>query len=202
MQPEVVEQLKNLLPTTLQSEAWIAGGYAHDPEKAEDIDLWVVGENNLDDVEFIIRSHLVLKGMLSRHSPLQRELELSELSDELYDSGDDFRVVANVGVKLPTGGMKAVQVIVTRQPDIDSLLERFDITTHRIAYSLLQPQMFKVGEGYFPMGQQPRVKVFDRPAQRLKRIQRIAQRYGFEPHPEDVAQLEALLSGKEAKVAA
>lgn len=196
MQPEIVQQLSKLLPPEMHANAWIAGGYAHDPEKASDIDLWVVGQPDLEAAANAIRA---FHGI---------DHPVEEINDPTYNEHPHgFRVALNQMIEwtdapepkefslewyLTNQHFRKVQVLVTSQPTIDVLLAHFDITTHAIAYKLSEPATFKVGEGYFPIGSQPRVKRWDTPGQTLQRLEKICDRYGFEPHPEDVEKLEQL----------
>lgn len=199
MKPEVIQQLEPLIPQALREHAWIAGGYAHSPEKAQDLDLWIVGRDDLDAAEIQVRGHLMEKGFLQTSALLR--VEEREFGDSMYDEHPHgFRVVANVIIEvleetetlaLTYNHITPVQILVTSQPTIQALLDHFDITTHRIAYRLLEPTTFKVGDGYFPIGAQPRVKRWDTPEQTLQRLEKITARYGFQPHPEDVQALEA-----------
>lgn len=203
MDSKVVEQLRKLLPEELIHQAWIAGGYAHNPELAGDIDVWVVGQEDMDAAEETIREHLIDHTYLVRGAPLS-QAEARRSGDPLYDEHPHgFRVVANLAIQEPVedtfvaaSRLRPVQLLVTKRPDVDSLLEHFDITTHRIAYPLRDTKTFRVGQGYFPIGAQPRVMRFDTPDQTLQRLEKISLRYGFTPHPEDVAELERLKQAK------
>lgn len=189
MRPEILQQLRSLLPEELHDKAFIAGGYAHNPELAEDIDLWVVGQEDMEATANVIRAHAGIPAI-----------------DDINDPGyavnpHGFMVAYNTSIEVPDPGYVpgkvhvwfakfiTVQLLVTRQPDIDTLLSYFDITTHKIAYPLNAPGTFRVGEGYFPTGAQPRVSRWDSPAHTLRRLQKIAARYNHVPHPEDVEEL-------------
>jgi hypothetical protein len=186
LQREVVEELKRLLPKEMLPLAWIAGGYAHHPELAKDIDLWVVGQRNFSVAEVRIHNHLTANAV-------RWDQSLGDGSDEGDPS--DFEVVADVRYGKNGIISKPVQILVTNHLTIDSLLERFDISTHRIAYPLEHTNSFRVGQGYFPAGAQPRVLNFDfNPSVTLKRLYRLSTRYGFEPNADDVKQLEARLA--------
>lgn len=187
MQPEVVAQLKALLPESLVPSAWIAGGYAHDPEKAGDIDVWVVGVQDMDAAERAVRKYLGLD------PEVHIEGRKSGTNHPEYNQHPNgFRVTHN-GEIYEGYTMRKLQILLTIQPDIDALLKQFDITTHKIAYPLIAPATFKAGEGYFPIGAQPRVTNWHTPLSTLHRLMKISERYGFEPHPEDVAKLQALV---------
>jgi hypothetical protein len=179
---EVVEQLRKLLPEEFHDKAFVAGGYAHNPEKAEDIDLWVVGQEDMEATANKLRGFNDLPDIGDINDPAY------EVNPHGFVVAFNRQVVENDDDEFSTNIVK-VQVIVTKQPDIDTLLSYFDITTHKIAYPLAAPTTFRVGEGYFPIGVQPRVTRFDSPAHTLKRLQKIAARYGFDPHPEDVEEL-------------
>lgn len=194
LQPELVARLKARLPESLHERAIVAGGYAAHPQKALDVDLWVVGVplEDFTKVERTIRKHLSNHGYLSEGAPadqeslrdLQREFQGEALHYEEHPG--QFRVVVE-GVPAIHG--LPLQIIISAQPFFDALLHTFDITTHQIGYPLLAPTEVMVTDDYTFSWEQPRVTNFDRPHQTLRRLERIAPRYGFEPHPEDVAKL-------------
>lgn len=123
LRPEIVKQLKDAIPAAYHAQAFVAGGYASDPEKADDVDLWIlnVPPEEFDEVEKDIRGYLIYKKKLSRMAPFQVRLPYEDAEDE------DFRVVFDG--YLPEA-QKPLQIIITCQPTPLHLLRRFDITTH------------------------------------------------------------------------
>jgi hypothetical protein len=193
MTPELRTQLLDLLPKGLHARLAIAGGYAADPDKAEDIDLWVldIAVDDFDGVEQAIRRHLVNDGKLV--------CEERPHSDSIHyeEHVGHFRVVSVQNAEIGDGKWSRVvpvQIILTKQPTLQHLLEQFDISSHALGYMVQADPEFGdsvmvFGEGYTSFKCQPRVLSFDRPEQTLPRIEKIAQRYGFEPLAADIKQL-------------
>lgn len=200
---EIYAALRKLIPMALLPFAYVAGGYAHSEEKAGDIDVWVVGQEDMQQAEETIRVHLMDKGYLAQGSPLFRgpsdngpEYDAHPHGFKpaafLYEPSD-----ATAGVYKPAathGTGKPVQILVTRQPTIQALLGVFDISTHMIGRSLEHPTLFYAAPHYFPLGAQPRVVNFDTPATTLQRLEKICLRYGHMPHPDDVEMLQGLIA--------
>jgi hypothetical protein len=185
---EIYAELLKLIPEQFHAQAYVAGGYAHNEEKAGDIDVWIVGQEDMEDAESQVRAHLIDLGHLAEHAPLVHEAGFSSEYDE-HPHG--FKVAYNGHHMLEVDG-KFVQILVTRRTDHQDLLAHFDISTHMIARPLLFPTVFYANSAYFPLGHQPRVVRWDAPEQTLQRLEKICLRYGFEPHPDDVLKLVAL----------
>lgn len=173
LRPEIVEQLKELLPEDLRGKAMVAGGYAADPEKAGDIDLWVVGMADLDKTERHIRQYLAKIGRMEDYS--------AEHAAEYEGGTSDFRVVAEASivdlVDFKFSDPK-VQILITSQPTFLALLNRFDISVHQIGFSLADPQVAILAPTYTTPAEQIRITNFERPEQTLRRrVERIYSRY-------------------------
>jgi hypothetical protein len=102
-----------------------------------------------------------------------------------YDkSRDDFEKIATIG-----GALWPVQIIAVDQETVADLLNRFDISVHQVAVTLdgrkvVVPTTTRVI-------QQPRLISPKYSAKfTLERLKRLCSRYGFKPHPDDVAALE------------
>lgn len=192
---DMVEQLQELLPADLRSKAMVAGGYAADPSRANDIDLWVVGMADLPGTERYIRKYLGEVGWLSSD-------RADSLASEEYQDSGDFRVVAMhhvyepiaVSEDYPSGlGSKTwtVQILISNQPTFLHLLNRFDLSVHQIGYSLDAPNVAILAPTFTTIHEQPRVVNFERPNQTFRRVERIFPRYGFEPLEKDIQLLVA-----------
>jgi len=195
MNNKLRNQLLDLVPEGLHSRLAIAGGYAADPEKAEDIDLWVleVRPAEFDRIEQEIREHLAAQDRMGTPVGIPAR---TPGNPEMYDEHEgNFRVVAIQAVEdhiHPFGQLiRRVQIIITAQPTLRALVNTFDVSTHAIGYMLLDSEFegFSCAEDYTSVHCQPRVLKFDRPEQTLPRIKKIAARYGFEPLADDIAQL-------------
>jgi len=174
------DALRALIPARLHGVSWIAGGYAADPHKAEDIDLWVLGSQG------------------DRSELLNHLLKTARLVDDpadAYTEDDSFDIVGSVYVPTqedPFKGVIKVQVLFSRIPGIQTLLASFDISTHRIAKSLASGE-YVTGAGWKPTHEQPRALLFNRPERTAERLLKITSRYGFNVHPQDNVSLDAVL---------
>lgn len=185
LKPEVVEALKRFLPEDMWSRAIVAGGYAADPDKASDIDLWVIG-GDMEVDAFRIRMHNHMGTFLS-------------LEESPYEQfANEFAVVTEQRVEVKLGKFAStylpVQILVSSAKNFGDLLERFDISTHQVGIPLLVPTVRLVGSGFTSPSEQPRVLVFTRPEQTIRRLERILPRYGFEPDPDDLVRLNATIA--------
>lgn len=196
MRIEDAETLKPFLPAGLLPDALVAGGYAADPAKAEDVDLWVIGVVDFDAVEakirgYLMANHLLTEGPLLRDAEREWQRELSaDLGDIIpyEDHPGVFRVVVDhikSGVRRPDGRLLLLQIILSAQTSFLGLLRTFDISTHQIGYSLLKPESPIRAATYTVPFEQPRVVNIERPHATLKRVERIFPRYGFSLLEED-----------------
>lgn len=183
LKPEVVDALKQLLPPEMHKRAIVAGGYAADPDKAVDIDLWVIGGDMAQDFKAIRLWNNLM------------EYELSSERNPYEQFSNEFAVATELTVEMKLGRFSTtylpVQILVSAAPTFTDLLNRFDISVHAIGYPLMAPAGRYVGSGFTEFFEQPRVLTFSRPEQTIRRLEKIAPRYGFEAHPEDLAKLEA-----------
>ena len=189
LKPEVVDALKQLLPPEMHKRAIVAGGYAAVPEKAADVDLWVIGGDMEMDYNRI---------------RLHNHLGLMPLDSSPYEQfSNEFAVVTEQTVELKLGRFSTtylpVQILVSSAPTFQDLVDRFDISIHAIGRRLVdegpEGDDYPVyGKGFTLPHQQPRVLVFTRPEQTIRRLERILPRYGFEPHPDDLTRLGAAIA--------
>jgi hypothetical protein len=178
MHSEILDRVKALLPQTLHARAVIAGGAAADLGKATDIDVFVLGARGKTVISRQITTYL-------------RDFVDTAFVDHRYDenkgydkSRDDFEKIATIG-----GALWPVQIIAVDQETVADLLNRFDISVHQVAVTLdgrkvVVPTTTRVI-------QQPRLISPKYSAKfTLERLKRLCSRYGFKPHPDDVAALE------------
>lgn len=198
LQPELVDVLKTMLPESLHANAMVAGGFAVDPSKAGDIDLWVLTNKfKAFDVEVGIRNHLIDQRLLSTDAPLT-------VGSGVYEEfSHDFKVVAEIGLPHATAfefPATTVQIILGLQPDFMALLNRFDLSMHQKGYALMEPTIPLYAPTFTTLAEQPRVVLFTRPQQTLNRIDRLFPRYGFTPTKQDIAflRLQLVIDGWEA----
>lgn len=175
--PEVVEALKRRLPEDMWPRAIVAGGYAADPDRAADIDLWVIG-GDMEVDAFRIRKH--------------NHMSWDSLAESPYEQfSNEFAVVTKQ--ELDGRSLLPVQILVASARTFPELLNRFDISTHAVGVPLAVPQVRLIGNGFTLTTEQPRVLVFNSPGQTLRRLEKITSRYGFQPHPDDMKQLLAAM---------
>ena len=136
LKPEVVEALKKRLPEDMWPRAIVGGGYAPDPDRAEHIDLWVIGgDMEVDAMRIRKHNHMgwfALAELLTRRA-LGRGLSYEQFSN-------DFAVVTEQLVEVKLGSHSTtflpVQILVSSAKNFGDLLERFDISTHQVGISL------------------------------------------------------------------
>lgn len=187
LKPEVVEALKKRLPEDMWPRAIVAGGYAADPDRAADIDLWVIG-GDMEVDAMRIRKHNHMSWFSLAESPYEQ-------------FSNEFAVVTKQGVEVKLGSHSTtflpVQILVSSAKNFGDLLERFDISTHQVGISL-EPEIagrhrLVKGSKFTETTVQPRVIAWTRPEQTIRRLEKVTSRYGFQPHPDDMKQLLAAM---------
>ena len=180
MTNELQELLLSYLPKGLHRDACVAGGYAADPEQANDIDLWVLGitPEQFDTVEREIRQHLHNNYLLSSVDPPLRD------SQHYDEHPGQFRVVSIQSGPAPMG----VQILITKQPTLGQLLKQFDISTHALGYMVVSREV-EQAEGWTSIMEPPRVLTYARPTATTLRLDRVVARYGVQPPLGDVLKL-------------
>lgn len=159
-----------LLPPALREQAVIAGGYAVDPAKASDIDLWVLAGLDADatknDLRVTYPDHL---------APDNTEYpgRLVLIFPKAYEGRD-------------------VQVLVSEFDELSSMLANFDLSVH--ARALLPNGQTRCGPLWAPPTEGGTIWVtrWTTPAQTLQRLRKLERRYGMVGNPRDVLMLEKL----------
>lgn len=177
------ERLLALVPERLRSNAYVAGGFAADPIGAEDVDVWILGVQG-DRSELL--NHMI---QINRDFENGLVFKHGQESDYNVDNGP-FNVVGDV-LGVEGIGKRKVQILFSFAKNIQDLLKTFDITTHQIAVRLNDGETV-VAPTWTPPYEQPRVVLFDRPQVTLRRLEKIAPRYGFTPAAADVTKLSEL----------
>lgn len=108
------------------TNAYIAGGYAACPERADDIDVWVrcPTVDELDSFRQQLLSHLT-----EQHYAFDSLNDRREYKD---DYGDYVGGVLKVA-RVQRPGERDIHIMVTNLQPID-LLDTFDISTHMVAF--------------------------------------------------------------------
>jgi hypothetical protein len=169
--------IKTLIPPSLVSATVIAGGAAIGPHTSEDIDVYVLVEDEVEDAVELLNQRLdAVHGRTAHVNPAD---------DDCYDGNaqgmSGITLVADIS---PYGGTKNIQLIVSTADCITSLLDSFDITAHQWAVGL--DNVGHSAETSTLPSQQPRVRHFRTPLATLKRLIKMLQRYGWEVanHPD------------------
>lgn len=168
--------------------AVIAGGYAVEPTKAQDVDLWLPA---IIDTTFELRANAILERLTE--DGIEHEPNLRAYPNDL---GDRYLVAT-----IPEGfDKKDVQVLITSHRTAQGLVDSFDISTHMLALDLNTRSTF--GKEYTHTGQRPKVCRWDTPTDTLKRLFKICSRYNLTPLASDVMKLEALAAAERQMKAA
>lgn len=179
---QVRNNLLKLLPTELAKRAVVAGGYAADPFRAQDIDMWILGVP-IDDFTKVSRH------IRSRLAAQDYDYELPD-PVQTYGAEIDFHFIATVSAP---GISKPVQILATSHTTAESLLNRFDVSSHQIAIGI-EDLAITITDTFTATDVQPRLtNITTLPSQNLKRLERICKRYGFEPLEDDLRRLDDAL---------
>lgn len=184
---DTLTELWGFVPPALWHRTVIAGGYAADPTKAEDVDLWVYGFTNLDEAAERIHDHLNAGGV---------KWDLPEVKQ--YDGAEaelDNEDVAVIAELYSTKAGLKVQLIISKHPTPQDILETFDLSVHMWAFG-------RYGEGYIGISRSTkecepiRVTRLTTPRRTLERYYRLCMRYGQEPRQEEWSKLQKALEDK------
>lgn len=176
-------RLRNLVPPDLHVRTFIAGGFAANPNKANDIDLWIVGDEPHPDVAEKILRHLGNNGhdITVRNFPFYTDVQLTPGRTVWFRVCDVNDFYSN-GKRMP------VQIMATTYHDVDELLAYFDLSPHKKAIAI-SDGLEIIGRGFTTPDEQPRATRFDTPHSTLRRYFRLCERYGHRPNWDDVNQL-------------
>ena len=159
-----------LLPASIRSQAFIAGGFAACPALASDIDLWVSSKNLFAD-RLDILAWLQQWGASFVEHPLPLVPALTEVDyqESYLSNGTPVLKVATVTVPHHS---KPVHIMVV-MGDVNLTLAGFDISTHQVALTdngvVLGPQWTSILV--------PPVMLLET-ANTRARLDKIARRYG------------------------
>jgi hypothetical protein len=194
---ETFYSLRKFVPEGMRDQMVIAGGYAACPELADDIDIWVLADDEFaglteecDRQEYLGTRRFHLKAHLSA-------LGTERVSASEHDYAGDHKLVTTVtGLNNFSGYNKSlrlldkkIQLLVVPHRTPQELVDSFDISTHAIA---LQRSRFTFGRGWTRLNQTPNVLRWNQPGKSLERLLKISKRYGLTPRPQDVAALTEL----------
>ena len=176
---------ERLLPEQYRTDAFIAGGFAACPALAADIDVWIpVPAGQCDFARLEILNYLNDKCIDfdeqdGEHSARRRFQDNRALANsQLLSTFEGYHTVLflrRVAIVRLVGASLPYHLIVV-EGHIDEILSSFDISTHQVA---LTSNGVVRGEHWTPVTEPPVVitEKYTTPA----RIQKIRQRYGFNP---------------------
>jgi hypothetical protein len=179
-----LKELLVLAPEPLHPRLVVAGGYLADPEKACDIDLWLLsGTKNIpgsDEYLWELRRHLDKVGPKEGWKVWDPfvDYELSPLPEEYSEGNLGQKGYRYVGRFQKEGWPKPVQFFIAPYKTVGELLRDFDISTHQRARVVNLPTEVWVETTTLP-GEMPRVTNWDTPSTTLERLHKLSRRYGF-----------------------
>lgn len=184
----------NLIPPQYRSSAVIAGGAAACLEKADDIDVWVLG---LDDGIKVTKFKQAL-GHLKAHGKWTEIdfVDNAEQTAKQCDSGENWnnQIIANIkdGITLPNDDpfaldecTKPVQIMASVFHTPQDLLNDFDLSVHCVA---VMPNGTEVRLTNRTTSLTEPPKVVGQP-KTLSRYRRFCLRYGLQPDPAELVKL-------------
>lgn len=195
--------LLHYVPERWRSKAVVAGGFAADPARARDVDIWIPADNRYHEARTDVRNHL-------RKLGLEYTLEIEHSTTDDEERAEDY--AHHLVATIPNGfGNRPVQILVSDAVNAQQLVEGFDISTHAIAKSL-QPgtggaMRVTFAARWTGTRVPPRVMRWTTPEDTLRRLQRVMLRYGVAADKGDLERLEQLVfaqlvAGEQEKVAA
>ena len=141
-------------------KAYIAGGFAADYTQAKDVDLWMLGDPMLERTIATLDEHKVA------WEPA------SGLTCESVSAGDISHAVARI--KTP---LIPIHLVGTAMLKIEDVLETFDISTHRWAYS--REGVHIAGKDATTPYENGRVLTYLFPKSTDCRVKKLEDRYGI-----------------------
>lgn len=191
----LAEALKALLPADLHRHAVVAGGYATDPAQARDIDLWLLNQSpDTEDIWSLVDD---LSEHFKKHKIDAEFLEGAAVYPELPQrvaSTKPILKMASLDLELPPQspqfGWMNVQLIITSAKTVEELFDTFDLSVHKHAWALAEPQtMLTAADTTEPGDIFMRITRFDTPARTYQRALKLKDRYGCDTLWADVVQL-------------
>ena len=179
----------NTLPEKYRSRAVIAGGAAADLNRANDIDIFVLGLNSPPKVIAFRHDLKALKipGMELRDIFKRGEGEdatLCKITDS--DVGNNI-VVADIPED-PFAGRLPIQILASPYMTVTDLLLNFDLSCHCVAYTV-DGQRHILENVTTDLTKPPKAVAPAFPEYTLGRYRRFCLRYGFKPDAEELIRL-------------
>lgn len=179
------DKIFDYLPPLLRDTAVIAGGYALDPERASDVDLWVLTDGGSDIATTRLRMlyYLRVKNIPHRESAVV-------FDDEHYPTA---HLVATIDHGFAG---KPVQLLVSEKNNAQELVDGFDISTHALAVD--RTGKVTVSKHWTSLSEPARVMRWTTPEETLYRLEKISGRYRLPVDQRDVEALNAAVQKKAA----
>lgn len=201
------EKVMKFVPPALREKAYVAGGFAIDPDRAEDIDVWIVsgesepamGHGRMHEHADAVRQHLVELGVIkpyvfSEYVPYAGNGQERMLVETIPAEATDLLTP------------KPIQILVSAATGPQELIDGFDISTHAMAKQVRGESCDCFwARGWTSSAVRPKVLRWDTPEQTLARLGKISRRYGTKPSCVEIEMLQERaeqLHGKDWKVAA
>ncbi len=189
----VFAHIFRLIPTRYLSKAIIAGGAAACYEKADDIDVWVLGLNddkkvekfkedlramNIDGIEFVTPEEVIEK-QCDSGSNWNNEIVANIPNGVVTDEVDDI---------FGESRSKPVQIMASVFMSPSALLSDFDLSTHCIGFNASGQEYRLAATTTTDVA--PRIVCSPKsPDRTLSRYRRFCLRYGVAPDPEELVTL-------------
>lgn len=196
-----LQDLLVLAPEADHAQLVVAGSYLADPERASDLDLWLLAGSPDGANQAMQGLHAHLAPLIDQSwqrapdgfttftingnsAAFGAGVPPAEYEDALRAKGLFY-----VGTFQKENWPKPVQFFVTPYASVGELLGDFDISTHQLAaFPAVDHGRLRItGPGWTPLGEMPRVTNWTTPSTTLARLERICLRYGFYPidaHPD------------------
>lgn len=177
--PDELKPFFDLLPQQYQSCAYIAGGAAVNLARAGDVDLWLLGVQETQDVlAAVIGDHI---------DAMESKPNLNMFEGNEYEGSLVAANVKKFGNVTEHLGHNVEILCVSNIVNIEDLLSGFDLSVHQVAYD-------SAGRRYTlptttttmePM----RIVQWNKPVRTAGRTQKLNWRYGIEVHADDLPRL-------------
>ena len=188
----VFAHIFRLIPTRYLSKAIIAGGAAACYEKADDIDVWVLGLNDDKKVEKF------KEDLRAMNIDGIKFVTPDDVIEKQCDSGSNWnnQIIANIscGIAVPEDSIfditysKPVQIMASVFMSPSDLLSDFDLSTHCIGFNA-SGQEYRIA-ATTTTDVAPRIVCAPKsPDRTLSRYRRFCLRYGVAPDPTELVKL-------------
>jgi hypothetical protein len=153
----------------------IAGGYAACPDKAGDIDVWLL-DQDIKGSTWNLQHSIALQ--IDRTVNAFRRFP-DDVPEHVQKDYQDTTFALLRAYHSKVSG-KTVQILAAPEKTLQELVNRFDVSTHAIGYMLADPFTLVKGKNWTPIDQQPRACHLNTPDSTRERLVKLCARYGFQ----------------------